>query len=264
MIDGRSGEIGQCNCSNKGLCKVSVKGAVPEWVEKMHSTTPKLSGPNCFNSALVAAKILPSVRFSREEEIIFWLKSPLCRELDSGESPSPGDIVAIRANDNTLDHAFIYISEELSFSKNGEDAPYLLQSPSSVFSLYNVGPECSGSLKLRPGSGGCANYANYFRCGSYSQFAQNMDTPTDWKDSDQQIRALEEKIEIWSITGKIPKKEIFSNIFRQLSASVQIFFAKMSAAQGGERFFWQSLYYRTDSALQTLRIIGPEDLTRDQ
>jgi hypothetical protein len=151
-----------CRCSAGG-CQASISSVAPDFVSRTHGTRAGRWGPNCWNTALVASKILEMSSFTAPEEMTYWMKSPLCRSLRAGEAPRAGDIIAIRDQSEQEVHAFIHLTDELSFSKNylAAAAPFALQNPSDVFQEYPVPEECR-----KPGhpAASCPAHADYFRC----------------------------------------------------------------------------------------------------
>ncbi|QDK42026.1 hypothetical protein DOM21_11325 [Bacteriovorax stolpii] len=166
-----------CECAN-AICKKKVTAQLPQIVNTTQFEKPNASGPNCWNASLVAAKIIPQLRYSTPQEMSFWLKSPLCREKKSNEPLVPGDIIAILDKSSRQHHGFVYISENLSFSKNGfeSDNPYSLQDPKKVFAKYQVKPKC----ERVDSKGACANHAKYYSCMSMEEY-RSKNKSTDKK-----------------------------------------------------------------------------------
>jgi hypothetical protein len=144
MIEKRECKYSEPKTSNEGMCIVDATDCVPEYVKKYHGLSPADHGPNCWNLALVMSGLLPVLRESSPEEWEFYLTSPLCRQLDPNEPPEMGDIGSIEARSH-LDkghvHGFIYVSDTISYSKNGTtiSAPYSLQPLSRIIHNYGVG-----------------------------------------------------------------------------------------------------------------------------
>lgn len=159
----------KCECA-KSICKKKVNAQLPKIVNATQFEKPNSSGPNCWNASLVAAKIIPQLRYSTPQEISFWLNSPLCREKKVNEALAPGDIIAIVTKAGHQHHGFVYVSENLSFSKNGveNENPYSLQDPKSVFSKYQVSPKCERVSS----KGACGNHAKYYSCMSMDEYRE--------------------------------------------------------------------------------------------
>ena len=146
-VDGRNCNLPTVLTVTEGLCSADITECLPRRVAKYHGIIFQIGGPNCFNTALVFAGLLPALRTSARSEFAEFMNSPLCKLVPPDDRQKPGDIVAIRfpslsarsKNKNYQEwHAFIYVSDEMSFSKNGENKedPYILTSTKSVFNEY--------------------------------------------------------------------------------------------------------------------------------
>lgn len=122
-----------------GMCTADVSTCIPHHVLAYHGKNPAVNGPNCFNLALVIAGVLPSLRYSTGEEMAFFYGSPLCRVLTSNEKKQPGDLgVIVTAPRGDVLHAFIRISDNLVYSKNGysKEQAYFAQHYEPMSKLY--------------------------------------------------------------------------------------------------------------------------------
>lgn len=153
---------------------LDISDCVPAHVFKYQGSKPAVEGPNCWNLALVMKNILPALRYSSAEEMTFYARPPLCRQLSLKEERKAGDLVAIRSifNDEVGEtHGFIYISEDVVYSKNGSDedsGPYELQSFKNMLELYQVPKkaECRENvIDLK-----CSSALSFFRCISMEQY----------------------------------------------------------------------------------------------
>lgn len=166
-----AGAAESCRCASDG-CSLRIQAAAPDFVNRYHGVKAGRWGPNCWNTALVSNKILSVTGFSSPEEMSFWMKSPLCRPLREGERAGPGDIVAIRDQSGQEVHGFVYLTEDLSFSKNylTVAAAYALQSPQEVYGEFPVSEACR-----KPGAAAadCAARADYFRCGTWDDYLRD-------------------------------------------------------------------------------------------
>jgi hypothetical protein len=136
------------------FCEHDITECVPEHVKRYQGVHASLRGPNCWNLALVMSQILPNLRYSDPEEISFYMQPPLCNSVPSGEKRSPGDIGLIRNVDSEKIgfgpkgevHGFIYINNDLVYSKNGlgKENPYAIQSAEKMYSEYplTLNSEC--------------------------------------------------------------------------------------------------------------------------
>ncbi|EQC46214.1 hypothetical protein [Bacteriovorax sp. Seq25_V] len=161
-----------CKCDEEtNICKINIDKIAPEIVKLYQDRTPKFNGPNCWNSTLVTTGILPHPRYSTPEEMEFWMKSPLCREKKLDEEMEPGDAIAIRNFEGEY-HGFIYVSDKISWSKNGYNkrAKYDLQGTENVFDVYGVPEKCQRIAVQAEIPKECAKYANVYQCRSWNEY----------------------------------------------------------------------------------------------
>ncbi len=153
---------------------LDISDCVPKHVLKYQGSKPEIAGPNCWNLALVMKNILPALRYSSAEEMSFYTRPPLCRQLSPNEARKAGDLGAIRSifKDQVGEtHGFIYISEDTVYSKNGSDenaGPYELQSFNDMLKLYEVPKEAEcreNAVDLK-----CSSALSFFRCISMEQY----------------------------------------------------------------------------------------------
>jgi hypothetical protein len=149
--------------SSEGMCVTDITDCVPEHVKKYQGLNAADNGPNCWNLALVMGGLEPMLRESSMEEWEFYLSSPLCRELASGEAPQSGDLGSVEARtkeDKGHIHGFMYVSPELVYSKNGTalQAPYSLQSLEAMEKVYRVGLLPGGECESDCGPQNLADY----------------------------------------------------------------------------------------------------------
>lgn len=105
---------------------------------------PAFDGPNCWNAALKAVRILPHFRFSSAKEINFYSKSPLCYQVDASEKQA-GDIGLVRGEQIAGPgevHAFVMVDANRVYSKNGlkKTTPYVYWSLEQVLGWYDSPP----------------------------------------------------------------------------------------------------------------------------
>jgi len=170
--DNRKECLIQANPNANGLCEVRISDCIPNLVLKLHDFTPKHWGPNCWNTVLTMNKILPAIRKTTAKEMSFYLNSPLCRQLKDQETKNPGDIGNFQ--DYTFNrpieyHSFIYISENMAFTKDGPSnrLPYLLRKTEDVFvGDYSMPLECRTSQLAKS----CKKTLTYYRCSPIESF----------------------------------------------------------------------------------------------
>lgn len=92
---------------------------------------------NCWSFACFNAKISYAITNMKEREFSLWLSSPLLRKLDASEEIRPGDMIAYRAASQEV-HGAIYVSDNLTFSKNGAGTGiFRLQDSHEVTWIYH-------------------------------------------------------------------------------------------------------------------------------
>ncbi|WP_413578406.1 hypothetical protein ACLVWU_07690 [Bdellovibrio sp. HCB290] len=199
------------------VCSYDVTTCVPEHVVKYQDANPNSHGPNCWNLSLVMKGILPHLRYTNPEEMAFYMAPPLCRQLKDGEARQAGDIGAIRnVNKGTTSesHGFIYISEKLSYSKNGADkrSPYALQSLDTVLKIYGV-PKDSECRKNEITGTNCKAAVSYFRCQSLDSYMEShKEIPEKAKKFFAEAKKAEGCVSEQTMGGKALSAEAIQNI----------------------------------------------------
>lgn len=124
---------------------------------KLSGMTPQLNGPNSWNSVLYVNGFVKTLRFSSEDELNYWLKSPHCRKVSAHEPLQFADVSRIRTYEQDI-HSMIYVNSEISFSKNTSLAgdSYGAIRSSLVHSMYRLENNCFTS--------GCTRWVEYYRC----------------------------------------------------------------------------------------------------
>lgn len=206
-------------------CRYDITDCVPDHVVQYQGANPKIDGPNCWNLSLVMSKILPNLRYSSPEEMNFYMRPPLCRQLKDGEQREPGDVGAIRevsVAGATETHGFIYISEKLAYSKNGmsRQAPYALQALENVFDVYDVPPkDVCRKNEINVASAQCGQAVSYFRCDSMENYLKkSKDVPEDIKKAYNGINAIDECMEHSAFSGKALSDEAQKNVLETSQA----------------------------------------------
>ncbi len=249
-----AGPADACRCAVQD-CSLRISAAAPEFVNLTHGTKAGRWGPNCWNTALAANEILAARRFTSPEEMTFWMKSPLCRALRAGEKPQPGDIVAIRGQAGEEEHGFVYLTPELSFSKNylTVAAPYALQSPEEVYAEFPVTPACR-----KPGSSGsgCAAYSDYFRCTTLADHQQASPGPQDeeYLRAAAAVSSAEAAISDLAIRWKTDP-DLKNHAAEILAAQEKALLPVRQLAQARSGFYWSALLLRVDSLLHQISLI---------
>ena len=122
---------------------VSIEGLIPERMLSLLKQKPQYFGPNCWNSVLYVNQATDHIRFVQPDEFQRSLPFLGCYKKDLKDLAT-GDIVRINDKKSEEQHAFVYISENLSFTKNGPEtkASYQIVSTESILKNYDVDSEC--------------------------------------------------------------------------------------------------------------------------
>lgn len=236
-----------CVC-NRGVCKKEITVTIPDFVEAYQFKHVTTDGPNCWNATLVAAKIVPQVRYTSDYEMNFWMHSPLCKERKAGEELEPGDIIAIRRSDHHEVHGFVHISENLSFSKNGYDKriPYSLQDPKVVFDTYEV-PENCRRANGQPKN--CSAYAIYYSCTSMDDYLKKNPIKEEvTKKAYEQMLDAECRISEAVLSGK-GSQELKTLIFATLDIIGEFAYDTLMTGKYSpeDKVIWQALVHKSKS-----------------
>jgi hypothetical protein len=242
-----------CKCDAAKICRVDITNVVPDEVRKLQGFLPEYMGPNCWNASLVTGKIIPELRYADAGELTFWLTSPLCRERGTDEKPKAGDIIAVRDKNGVEQHSFIYVTDQLSFSKNGADktAPYFLQSPEDVFFKYDVREGCrTGVPDPR-----CPNYANYYDCEPLDKYLHDRKVAPsqEFEDVSYQVCETEMELSRLSLYGGSDPKSLKNTIMNTIAALSVLSEQEVKKPHTpDEEFLWKSLTVRLDSTVQQM------------
>lgn len=258
-----------CQCDVEGLCEINITHSIPDFVFQASLVKPDYYGPNCWNTTLVASGILPFQRFSIPEEITFWTHSSFCRELTLLEPLEVGDVIAIREkNESPLEdpfeiHAFIYITEELAFSKNGPEtlSPISFQNPQEVFSFYGVTNKAC--QRVSGSSGACENFANVYRCESFQEHLSHHPAPTSAAYQEIESKLLEIESSVSDMTLHFRKKNISraslheklqknKTDLQSLQEKIVTLAKSLTMADSYEQEYWQGLSFRIQSTLEQI------------
>jgi hypothetical protein len=208
-------------------CSFNITNCVPEHVATYQGVRPSEMGPNCWNLALVLKGILPELRYSTKEEMAFYMKPPLCRQLQKDEPRKAGDIGAIRKwdrNQKVEAHAFIYISEKIVYSKNGFSNvfPYELQSFKDLYKAYEIRDGNICHFDERGLTSTCGDTTEYFRCKSMSEYlSEQPRMPEILIDSFNKIGNFEQCLEKRVMNGMALPQIAQKNIIHTTQALVK-------------------------------------------
>gem|GEM_PF-6111053 len=152
-----------------GRCGFLLQESMPAAARFLFEKNPAYNGINCWNTVLTLNRMSVRPRFSSKQEMSFWMKSPYCRELPDGESPVPGDVIALRSFGEREEaeevHGMLYISPRLVFQKgaNSTQDPASFAEAQDAFNRYRMyDPDCWKIRGVRPSA--CGRWANVYHC----------------------------------------------------------------------------------------------------
>lgn len=207
--------------------------AAPAWALDPVPAKPAYDGPNCWNAALKAVRILPHFRFSSAKEINFYSTSPLCYQIDGNEK-QPGDIGLVRgpqvAGPGEV-HAFVMVDSNLVYSKNGlkNTTPYVYWPIEQVLGWYQSPP----------------NPLIFIRCQSLATYLDaHPNIPHFFLETLAEITAYEKDIEQFVMKG-IPmddqRERDITPIAQKYLSSLEIFKDELTTMSQEERTFIQGV-----------------------
>lgn len=245
------------------LCEMDLQNCLPAHVKKYQGANPAKDGPNCWNLALVAKNLLPYLRMSSNEEMSFFMNSGMCQQIGNGEKPAPGDIGAIRKKDTNCRpgeaacevHGFIYVSEQLAYSKNSQDAldSYALQDINHVYSLYDAGPfACSevGNSSACP-----VHQIDFFRCQSFPDFLAKAKAAAEYRKAFEVLDFAECKVSGASMRPVVFDQKEKTNIAAAIGAVTGFLNRAEEATKSpDESFLYEALGVRLRSMAEQVNL----------
>jgi hypothetical protein len=250
-------------------CEMDITDIVPMSTLEIYNKDVSHFGPNCFNTTLVANKILPNYRFSTPEEMEFWMNSQLCREKSANEEPEAGDVIAIRrATQYGGDemHSFVFVTPELSFSKNSPSQydKATLMSTEKVYEKHRVRKKCQHQDRDNTK---CSRSGQVFQCQKWDDYWE------DYSFNEVEVESMETLEHIECVVSEdilnSNKKYYDDFVWYNLNALLKL------AEQNGskidmdlkgkgkgnqktikdkkEDFFWDSMVFRIHSLFKQLK-----------
>lgn len=86
-----------CQMVKKGKYKLAVLDCLPEFAKEYQDKKLVHDGPNCWGTAMSFHKLSTKPRFMWPQEMQYWMDSPVCRKLNTGEARLPGDVINVYA-----------------------------------------------------------------------------------------------------------------------------------------------------------------------
>ena len=195
-------------------CEVDLSKSLPVFAEKFHGQSFKTSWANCWGVALAAAGITPTITQTNQmaEDIDRWLNPQQCSPITSGSSPQPGDIGRLilkerSGSSNGEIHGFIYINDEIVFSKNGLHSSFKIeiQSAKKMFSetiaqKYKL--TCPHLNSSKPDKN-CPYQVKFYRCQTLAQMMGNHFISIDYVylEEDRKLKEIESQFFLEALHG---------------------------------------------------------------
>jgi hypothetical protein len=236
-----------CKCL-AGSCSMNVAQIVPDFVKEVQGVCPANAGPNCLNTTLHAVGLVTNLRYTTASEMGFWLDSPLCSEKTPGEPKKPGDIVVFKEG-KSLIHAFIHVSKNLAFSRNGSRTyPYTFQSPETGYEVYGVKKGCEDQYQTPADDKGCRVWTNTYSCISMEEYLKRK--PITNKEQIEALKVLEANecsLSTQAFAKNIDKSLL--DLTRTSLMAIQKLAEKrlQSSNSAEEKFIWENILVKTDA-----------------
>ncbi|MEW6058019.1 MAG: hypothetical protein AB1540_15540 [Bdellovibrionota bacterium] len=229
---------------------------LPEPFKHLNGRHAPQWGPNCHNTALVFSGLASHLRFTEADEILFWLSSPLCREVRTDEKLHYGDIGQIWSSESStgLYHSFIHISTNEVFSKRGvwTQDPFLLEHKDDLFKEFirtDVQPTCLRSTRK---NGDCRYWVSYFRCKPLAQYLAENSVPftKKMKTIAQELSSIEQRI------SQIAMREVKAPPGAELRSSLNRLQKSLESDRSNASFLHQIFGVRIISLKQQIQVWG--------
>lgn len=249
----------KCECS-EGLCKLDINDVLPEHIKRIQGVYSKFSGPNCFNTALNDQRILSHRRVATVAEVLLWINSPLCKEIEPGRPISPGDLYVIYHDAELPLHAFTYISEDLVFSKGGpgKTIPYIITSLESMFTNYHIPKDCY-HVKGEGKEQGCTKRANAYSCISLKKYLNDHEIENkELRKIIAELDIISEKIDSILLPGLTGKEVVNDLSAKKLDAYRERFFENRNNKKMSkfEKFYWEATWLRLLAMSEQVRLLS--------
>lgn len=220
-------------------CSYDVTDCLPAHLIKYAGVSPRYNGPNCWNLALVMKNILPALRHTTSDEMAFYMSSPLCRQIKNGEPKIPGDVGAIRKTsgvDQGEYHGFIYISDDIVYSKNGitKANPYMLLSTDIMMNVYSVPKYSKCRQNEIDPNANCDFATSYFRCMSMEEYLAKQNTPKEIMTAIRDVDNFDKCLESTTLSDQPLSKRAEKNLFDSLNVISNYLYDETEKAKGSD------------------------------
>lgn len=182
-------------------------------------------GPNCWNSALINAGIIDSIRYVSQAEYWFWMNSPYCARVSPTKELRTGDLGAMIWPRKGHLHSFTYINDKMVFSKNSPSTehPYKTQAFEAMFfpAFQANAKKCGVRPQSSKKEGGTCRYEIiYHRCDAIEAGFYSKDPQL--RLMDQQIKKYEGQVKQWVQGGSAISNEEYARVIEGLYAQWMI------------------------------------------
>lgn len=169
----------ECKCTLQNRCssKISFDRLPPKISYLLKKRDLKINGPNCYNSVMYLAGIVPGIYFSTGE-IEIWLQSSLCQNITSKEARQ-GDFISFQNLETNSGHIMMYLTDSLSFNKSmgSKSDPYEIVETKKYIENYQDGSsnkilsECINIpiIKAIQSKKCLSKYTTVYRCKSFEE-----------------------------------------------------------------------------------------------
>ncbi|MCM0606022.1 MAG: hypothetical protein KA715_08020 [Xanthomonadaceae bacterium] len=220
--------------------------------EKMQSLlrleTSKGTGGTCWNSVQYLSGHTPTLRYTTPEEIKEFYDSGLCRERTNTEVPEPGDVIRLKVSDDRSlkpdAHSFIYISPELSFTKNGVN-PYSIQMTEDVYNNYGIKKECQNPTKENLAYCTGYTYSRVYGCFPLKRISDSQKDMEVFSD----LEVLIEDYQLGKIKFTLSLEDYNEKVSFLLAIKSRVQTALVNSRDDHVKYWYKILLFRIESLL---------------
>jgi hypothetical protein len=234
--------------------KLNIEELTPIPFKNLLSKSQKNGEANCYNTALVALKILPHIRYSSPSEFSFYIHSPLCKKISMNNNFIPGDLIDFEGG-----HAAIFLTPSIIFNKKSNDigSPWKFDNSQNRFD-YSVDFNRLKRCDLDPEY--CQSFSIY-RCIPLSDFLKLNPQDKRLMTINDELSKIEFQYEQITLnTKRIRNKKLkewqtsLNNLKYQLE---QIDSFSFEEEHDPSKFYYNSLFYRLRALTKAMDNIFP-------
>lgn len=253
----------------KKYCEMDITDCLSPRVFNSIGAYSKLNGPNCWNHSLVQAGLLTYRTHTTDNTMSFFMSSPLCRRLGINESPQFGDIGAIRRRWGIEHHGFVYLNEDLVYTKNNSsiDSRYKLMGLKSMYIFFKIDDEPSHCLNNQMDKN-CSYGVLFFRCTPMKTFLnRSISQGSRLNELLNILLEIEKRISVITISGQITFDPILNNGFgllEKLKDYIENSDIDSKIVLEDQIFILKSITYRVEDLIVQIEIINKFLKKRDR